>query len=259
MMELKANNITLKYDKNIIINNQSFSFIPGKINAIIGRNGSGKTTIFKAITRQLHINNGSINLDSLNVNTFKNKTFAQNISILFQENFAPNDLTVEKLVSYGRFPYLNLFQELSFKDLEIIKKSMIITNTLDLKDKKINELSSGQKQLVWIAMLLAQDTEIMLFDEPNTFLDLKNQFQIMNCLEKINKSLNKTIIIILHDLNLVSQYADYIFMIKNNKIKYHGFREDVLNEQNIKDVFNIDVKIIKNEETMLICPIKNKY
>lgn len=254
-MKIKLNNLTLKYDDETIIENQSITFEKGKINAIIGQNGSGKTTIFKSLCKHLNPVKGNITINDLNITKIKNKEFAKTISILFQENIAPNDITVEKLVSYGRFPHLNIFSELSDKDKNIIENSLKITGIENIKHKKLDELSSGQKQMVWISMLLAQETNVILLDEPTTYLDLKNQFQIMNCIKKINEKLNKTIILILHDINLVSLYSDYIFMLKNKKIKYNGKTNEILTKETIKDIFEINVSIYKENNKTLIIPI----
>lgn len=254
-MKIELKNLTLGYDKNIIINDQSLEFIDGKINAIIGKNGCGKSTLFKALSKQLKPINGKLFLNDLNITKINHKDFVKNISILFQENVAPNDITVRKLISYGRFPYIGIFSELSENDNKIIDESIDILDLKKLENYKLNELSSGQKQMVWLAMLLAQDTKIILLDEPTTYLDLKNQFQIMNCIQRINKELNKTIILILHDINLVSMYADYVYMLKDKQIKYYGKTNDILTKNNIKDIFDINVSIFKDNNKTLICPI----
>lgn len=256
-MILSAKNISLKYDKEIIIDNESFEIKKGKINVFLGKNGCGKSTLFKSLCKQLNPYLGNIFLNDKNINKIKNKDFAKITSILFQENVAPNDLTVKELVSYGRFPHIGLYSDLSNDDKKIIEDSLTLTNTKQFENRSITELSSGQRQLVWIAMLLSQNTNIMFFDEPTTYLDLKNQYEIMNCIEKINKELNKTIVIILHDINLAIQYADYIFMMKNGKIKYFGNVEDIITKENIKDIFDINVSIIKNKGQTFICPLKN--
>ena len=256
-MNFLAKNISVKYDKDIIIDNQSFDIQIGKINVFLGKNGCGKSTLFKSLCKQLKVFDGYILLNESNINYIKNKEFAKLISILFQENTAPNDLTVKELVSYGRFPYMNLYSNLSKQDEEVIDNAMQLTGIEEFKDKLINELSAGQKQLVWISMLLAQDSEIMFFDEPTTFLDLKNQYEIMNCIEKINRELGKTIIIILHDINLAVQYGDYIFMMKDGKIKYSGSIDEVITIDHIKDIYDLNVKILKEKGQTFICPCKN--
>lgn len=253
-MNLIGKNLTLKYDKNIIIENESFEIQENKINVILGPNGSGKTTLFKSLCKQLIPSSGNILLNDKNISKYKNKDFAKIISILFQENIAPNDLTVKELISYGRFAHIGLFSDLNKEDNKIIEGAMNLTNTKQFENKLINELSSGQKQLVWTAMLITQDSKYMFLDEPTTYLDLKNQFEIMNCIKRINKELNKTIILILHDINLAAQYADYIFMLKDKKIKYKGLPIEVLSEDNIKDIYDINVKIIKEDKNILICP-----
>lgn len=253
-MSLISKNITLKYDKSVIIDNESFEIQENKINVILGQNGSGKTTLFKSLCKQLIPSSGNIIANDKNILKFNNKEFAKLIGILFQENIAPNDLTVKELISYGRFAHISLFSDLNDNDNKIIENAMKLTNTKQFENKLINELSSGQKQLVWIAMLITQNSKYLLLDEPTTYLDLKNQFEIMNCIKKINKELNKTIILILHDINLAAQYADYIFMLKDKKIKYKGLPSEILTEDYIKEIFDINVKILKENKNILICP-----
>lgn len=256
-MILSAKNISIKYDKEIIIDDESFEIKKGKINVFLGKNGCGKSTLFKSLCKQLNPYSGNIFLNDKNINKIKNKDFAKITSILFQENIAPNDLTVKELVSYGRFPHIGLYSDLNNNDKKIIEESLTLTNTKQFENRSVTELSSGQRQLVWIAMLLTQNTNIIFFDEPTTYLDLKNQYEVMNCIEKINKELNKTVIIILHDINLAIQYADYIFMMKNGKIKYSGTIDEVITTNNIKDIFDINVSIIKDKGQTFICPLKN--
>lgn len=258
-MSLEAKNISLKYDKmsKYIIDNESINFKIGKINIILGQNGCGKSTLFKAFSRHLKPSNGSILLNNKNINDLPIKTFSKEISILFQENKSNLDLTTREILEISRYGSLSFFEDLSEKDDEIIENAMLITNTKKFEHEPIKNLSSGQRQLIWIAMLISQNSDIIFFDEPTTYLDLKNQYEVMNCIEKINKELNKTVIIILHDINLAIQYADYIFMMKNGKIKYSGTIDEVITTNNIKDIFDINVSIIKNKGQTFICPLKN--
>lgn len=220
----------------------------------LGQMAVGKSTLFKSFAKQLKPFEGDILLDNKSIYNFSNKEYSKNVGILFQEQKQSIHLTVKEILNISRYSYLNLFDQLSKNDEEKIDKAMNLTNTYQFKDKIIDELSSGQKQLVWIAMLIAQDSKYMFLDEPTTYLDLKNQFEIMNCIKRINKELNKTIILILHDINLAAQYADYIFMLKDKKIKYKGLPIEILSEGHIKDIYDINVKIIKEDKNILICP-----
>lgn len=251
---MKAENISIKYDKNIIIKNQSFELMKNKINIFIGENGCGKSTLFKSLSKQLNPFEGKIKFENINIKQIKQKEFAKKVGIMFQENSIPNDITVKELVSYGRFAHINLFSDLKEEDNKIINDSINICGLKKLENNYVNELSSGQRQLVWIAMLISQNSEYMFLDEPTTYLDLKNQFEIMNCIKKINKELNKTIVLILHDINLAAQYADYIFMMKNGEIKYKGLPSEILTENHIKEIFNVNVKITKENNKIFICP-----
>lgn len=192
-----------------------------------------------------------------NINLFNIKEFSKKVGIIFQENITPN-ISVRQLVSYGRFTYVGLFSNLTSDDNKKIEKALEITNTKCFENMKINELSSGQKQLVWIALLISQDVKYLFLDEPTTFLDLKHQFEILDCLVKLNKFENKTIIMILHDINLAVQYADNIIIMKSGKIIDHGDPKKIITQDMINEVFEINAKIINNGDDIFCFPLK-KY
>ena len=252
---MNCSNITLKYNKNkTILENISLNIQENKINVILGQNGSGKTTLFNSLCRQLLPTSGEITINDKKISKYSNREFAHLVGILFQENIAPSDLTAKELISYGKFAQTKMFSTSTIDEGDPdVEKAMELTNTKQFENQYISELSSGQRQLVWIAMLIVQNSKYILLDEPTTYLDLKNQFEIMNCIKRINQGLKKTVIIILHDLNLTFQYADYVFMLKDKKIKYFGKTKEILTPENIKDIFEVNVKIIEN----LICLINN--
>lgn len=255
-MTILADKITSGYDKKIIIDNQTIEISEGKINIIVGPNGCGKSTLFKSLCRQLHLFSGKVFLNAIDVQGITNKEFAKNVGILFQENQLPHDITVRELVSYGRFAQTGLFSSFSEKDENVIENAMAITNVKQFENKEVNSLSSGQRQLVWIAMLVAQEAKYLFLDEPTTYLDLKNQFEILNCLVKLNKEQNKTIIMILHDINIAVQYADIIFVMNDGKIITSGAVENVITEEMLKNIFDINVKIIKEDNKIYCIPHK---
>lgn len=216
----------------------------------------GKSTLFKSLCKQLKIKSGNIIIDENSISSFNNKQFANKAGVLFQENISPN-INVKQLVSYGRFSHIGIFSNLNNNDYEIINKALKITGTKKFENLHVNELSSGQRQLVWIALLVAQDVKYLFLDEPTTYLDLKHQYEILDCLVKLNKEENKTIVMILHDINQAIQYADNIIVMKDGKIIKSGVPKKIITSKLVKDVFEINANIIKNKGHIYICPLKN--
>lgn len=255
-MTIYADKISSGYDKWPVINKQSLIIDDGKINIIIGKNGCGKSTLLKSLCRQLHLSSGSVKINGININAIVTKELAKMIGVLFQENKVPQEMTVRELVSYGRFAQVGLFAKLDKNDDDIIDRSMRITGTMQFADREVAALSSGQRQLVWIALLLAQEATHLFLDEPTTYLDLENQFAILNCLVKINREEKKTIVMVLHDLNLAAQYADTLIVMKKGEIVLSGSPVDILTTDLIKDVFCINADVKKQDGRMLCIPIR---
>lgn len=255
-MSISANKLYAGYNKKYIINNQEIDIDEGKINIFIGPNGSGKSTIFNALCKQLSYLNGNIFIDDENIDNICIKKLAAKIGILFQENTIPSDITVYDLISYGRFAHIKIFDKFSDNDKNIIKNAMKLTNIEQFQNKQVCELSSGQRQLVWIAMLITQEAKYLFLDEPTTYLDLFNQFEILNCLNILNKNYNKTIIMILHDVNLALQYADKIFIIKDGKLIISGSPQKIITSKLLQDTFNVSFDIVKKLNKMYCIPKK---
>ncbi len=257
-MTILAKNITVGYDSDKdILKNETIEIEAEKINVIIGKNGCGKSTLLKTLSRQLQPKLGNVFLNGLNVNAITRKGFAQLVGILFQENHIPHELTVKELVSYGRFAQIGIFSKLTDNDESKINEAMRMTNTFQYADMSVNSLSSGQRQLVWIAMLIAQEADYIFLDEPTTYLDMSNQFDILNCLKRLNKDDRKTIIMILHDINIAFQFADKLIIMKDGHVEKQGTVEEIANDEALlKDVFNVNLKIIKENENYYCIPIK---
>lgn len=242
-MEIK--NVTFKYDKNLILDDISFSIPKGKITTILGSNGCGKSTLIKIMSKNLKCNIGQVLLDGQNINNIKLKDFAKKVAIIHQENNAPHDLKVKELILYGRYPYKPLFKSMSKEDYEIVDDVMLMTDVYRFKDYFIRDLSGGQRQRVFLAMTLAQKTQILFLDEPTTYLDVKYQIQILDIVKKLNREDGLTIVMILHDINQAIKYSDEIIALKNGKIFAQGKTKDVVQKDTIKSIFNIDVEIIE--------------
>lgn len=246
---IKIKNLCCSFAEKEILHNISIDFSKAGFYSIIGPNGSGKTTLLKNIASSLPPNKNTVFIDNIDVLKFKNKALAKKLSIVPQNTNLDFEFSVLDIVLMGRNPYLSRFQDESKEDYNIAKEAMKMTSTWQLKDKCISELSGGEQQRVIIARALAQDTDIMLLDEPISHLDIHHQVEILDTIKFISKKV--TIIAVLHDLNLAAQYSDCMILIDKGSIIAIGTPEEVLSEENIKKVYNINLCIIKN-------PITNK-
>ncbi|HHG8193393.1 ferric enterobactin transport ATP-binding protein FepC [Streptococcus pneumoniae] len=257
MKGLWSNNLTCGYDEKIILENINIKIPEEKISVIIGSNGCGKSTLIKTLSRLIKPLEGEVLLDNKSINSYKEKDLAKHIAILPQSPIIPESITVADLVSRGRFPYRKPFKSLGKDDLEIINRSMVKANVEDLANNLVEELSGGQRQRVWIALALAQDTSILFLDEPTTYLDISYQIELLDLLTDLNQKYKTTICMILHDINLTARYADYLFAIKEGKLVAEGKPEDILNDKLVKDIFNLEAKIIRDpiSNSPLMIPI----
>ncbi|MFZ2643595.1 MAG: ABC transporter ATP-binding protein [Verrucomicrobiia bacterium] len=231
-----------------VLDDVSLHIPPGKITAFIGPNGSGKSTLLKTLARQLPPEKGRVLLNGQNITALTPRQLAQRLGILFQENIAPADLTVEGLAYHGRYPHRRLFEALTPEDRNAVEEALRLTGITPLRQRKLSHLSSGQKQLAWIAMLLAQEPHYLFLDEPTTFLDLSHQFDVMDCLCRLNRQLGKTLVLVVHDLNLAARYADHILALRDGRIADAGSPADVLTLDTLRRVFDVETRIVCDEE-----------
>lgn len=260
MNRLEANSINLSYGNTTIINDLDIKIPKGEVTILIGANGSGKSTLLRALARLMKPDNGQIILDGENIFNLPTKEVAKNLSILPQNPNAPEGMTVFQLVKQGRYPYQSLFQQWSKEDEKIVNKALQETSMVELKDRTVDSLSGGQRQRAWIAMTLAQNTEIILLDEPTTYLDLAHQVEILDLLDELNKNEDRTIVMVLHDLNLAFRYADYIVAIRDKEIYAEGKPYEVVTPDMVRNVFGMKCRIINDpvSDTPLCVPIGNK-
>ena len=238
-------NLKFAYDQDLVIKGIDLTLHMGCITTLIGANGCGKSTLFNLLTKNLKPKEGTISLQNQNISTIKLRDFAQKVAIVHQYNTAPSDITVEKLIAYGRTPYQKFGRSQSSEiDEEKIQWAMEITHTLKHKDKLVSELSGGQKQRVWIAMALAQDTKILFLDEPTTYLDIRYQLQILKLIRTLNREYGITIIMVLHDINQSLYYSDEIIAMKEGKIVAQGLPEKIISKELVKDIYDVDLNII---------------
>jgi iron complex transport system ATP-binding protein len=245
MSILSANNLTLGYGDYIVLKDINLKIPKNKITILVGSNGCGKSTLLKTMARLLKPKSGKVMLGDLSIFEKSSKEIAKELAILTQTPSAPDDLTIFNLVKQGRYPYQKWFSQWSREDEKVIDYALEKTGLLDIKHKKISNLSGGQKQRVWIAMTLAQQTDIILLDEPTNHLDIKYKIEVLDLLKNLNKQEQRTIVIVLHDINLAARYADNIAAIKDGKVYAEGTPNAIITEKLIKEVFDINSMIIE--------------
>ncbi len=257
---LTARKLTLAYDGRAIIDTLDIAIPLGKITVLVGPNGCGKSTLLKGLGRLLKPKSGIVYLDSTSIFKLPTKVVAQQMGLLPQGPSAPEGLTVKELVAQGRYPYQGWLQQWSKEDEQQVEAAIAITALQDLSERPVDSLSGGQRQRAWIAMTLAQNTQILLLDEPTTFLDLAHQIEVLDLLYDLNQQEGRTIVIVLHELNQACRYADHLVAMKSGKIYAQGRPNQVMSETLVKEVFGLDCKIIDDPVagTPLCIPIGRK-
>lgn len=257
---LEAKQLTLAYDSTTIVRNLNLGIPAGKTTVLVGANGCGKSTLLRGLAKLLKPKSGIVYLDGKDISRLKAKNVAKKLGMLPQSPTAPEGLTVQDLVAMGRYPYQNWMQQWSKEDEEKVAEALEITTTTELADRSLDSLSGGQRQRAWIAMVLAQDTDILLLDEPTTFLDLSHQVELLDLLDELQESQGKTIVMILHDLNLSCRYADYLVAVQQGKVYATGTPKQVMTEEMVRDVFNLECHIVADPlaNTPMCIPIGRK-
>ena len=248
---IQAEGIEYKVQDKTILSNIDFGIKEGTLTSIVGMNGSGKTTLLKLISNTIKPTKGKIRVHDKNVNSYSIKELAQHISFVFQTNDTSFDFSAQQIVLMGRMPYQKLLDRDKQEDFLIVEKAMKKTNTWHLRNRLINTLSGGERQRVFIARSLAQQTSIMLLDEPVANLDLKHQLEIMNLLKNIQKQQNTTILIVLHDLSLALKYSDNVLALKDGQMQFLDSAKTVLTSPNISSLFEINAKIVENNNIIV--------
>ena len=249
MTRLYTERLNIGYNEQLIVKDLNVEIPDRKITTIIGSNGCGKSTLLKAITRIISHQSGEVVLDGKSISSVNTKALAQKMAILPQSPESASGLTVGELVSYGRFPYQKGFGRLTKKDYEVIDWALEVTGTFEFKYRPVDSLSGGQRQRVWIAMALAQETEIIFLDEPTTYLDMAHQLEVLELLQKLNIEQERTIVMVLHDLNQAARFADYMIAMKDGRIIKAGNCEEVITPDVLRKVFQIDALISRDPRT----------
>jgi iron complex transport system ATP-binding protein len=243
---LELRNLTCGYGSKVILKDIVFKVADKELAGVIGPNGSGKTTLLRAVTRVIKPRQGAVLLEGMNIWRMKFKELARKIAVVPQ-SFEGTDMSVEDFVLLGRIPHLKRLQFFESKDdLEIAERCMKLTDTFKLKDRLMSEMSGGEKQLVLIARALAQEPRLILLDEPTAHLDITHQVGILDLIKKLNRELGLTVIMVLHDLNLASEYCQRLILINEGRIHKTGQPEEVLNYSIIEEVYKTVVVVEKN-------------
>jgi iron complex transport system ATP-binding protein len=249
MVSLSTEKLNIGYGEKTIVEDLDLHIEEGKITTIIGANGCGKSTTLKALARIHAAKSGNIYLDGKLIHKIPTKEIAKKMAILPQGPEAPNGLTVFELISYGRSPHQKGFGRLSDKDRKVIHWSLEVTGLASLAQKSVDALSGGQRQRAWIAMAIAQQTDLLLLDEPTTYLDMAHQLEVLQLLEKLNKEEKRTIVMVIHDLNHAARFSHQMVALQEGKIVKEGTPFEVMTHDVLREVFQIDAEVVQDPRT----------
>jgi iron complex transport system ATP-binding protein len=243
---LVAERLTLGYGDRAVIESLDLIVPPAEVTAIVGANACGKSTLLRSLSRLLAPRDGRVVLDGREVHRMPAKELARTLGLLPQSPVAPDGITVLDLVSRGRHPHQGIFSRWKTEDDTAVAAALEATRTTGLADRAVDELSGGQRQRVWIAMALAQQTDLLLLDEPTTFLDANHQIDVLDLLTDLNHTRGTTIVMVLHDLNLAARYADHLIALADGRLHACGTPAEVLTEETVRTVFDLDSRIIED-------------
>jgi len=254
MSRLEALEVDAGYAQTNILEGVDLTVPDGKVTILIGPNGCGKSTLLKTMARILPPSRGHVLLDGKDIHHLNTRTVAAKLGLLPQGPTAPEGLTVRELVAQGRFPHQSLLRQWTRADEDAVNGAMSIAGIGEFADRAVDTLSGGQRQRCWVAMVLAQETELILLDEPTTFLDLKVQVDLMDLLTGLAHERGRTLVVVLHELSLAAAYADYLVMMKAGHIVSAGAPDDIFTAERLKDVFGLDASVLRDPASgRLVC------
>ncbi|WP_395399928.1 ABC transporter ATP-binding protein [Arthrobacter sp. UC242_113] len=257
MAVLQARDLTLQYDQRRVVENLTAEIPEGQMTMIVGANACGKSTLLRGLSRLLKPAGGTVTLDGKDIHSRPARELARTLGLLPQHPTAPDGITVRDLVGRGRYPHQGFFRSWSEKDDAAVQRALEATETLELAGRNVDELSGGQRQRVWIAMALAQETDVLLLDEPTTYLDLAHQVEVLDLVTDLNRQRGTTVAIVLHDLNLAARYADHVIALKAGQIVAEGASSSVITEELVRSVFGLESRVVPDpvSGTPLIIPL----
>ncbi|MFD9866640.1 ABC transporter ATP-binding protein [Streptomyces niveus] len=246
---LAARELTLAYDDRTVVHDLELAVPDGRVSVIVGPNACGKSTTLRALGRLLKPKSGSVLLDGAELASIPTRRIAQSIGLLPQSPVAPEAITVADLVSRGRQPHQRWWQQWSEEDERAVTDAMARTDVTELAERSVDELSGGQRQRVWIAMALAQETDLLLLDEPTTFLDIAHQVEVLDLVRRLNHEQGRTVVIVLHDLNQAARYADHLVAMKEGRIVAEGAPGEVVTAELVREVFGLESVVVPDPVT----------
>jgi iron complex transport system ATP-binding protein len=248
-MPLSAHHLTLGYGRDHVVEALDLAVAPGRVTALVGANASGKSTLLRALGRLLRPRSGGVLLDGQAIVGLSTREVARRMAILPQAPPPPDSLTVRQLVAQGRYPYQRMLGRRTADDDQAIAAALASTGIEHLADRPLDELSGGQRQHAWIALTLAQETDVLLLDEPTTYLDMAHQVEVLDLLDELNRRDGRTIVMVLHDLNQAARYADELVALRGGRIVASGPPGKVVTEEMVQDVFGLEVRILEDPLT----------
>jgi iron complex transport system ATP-binding protein len=249
MTALDAREVVLSYGDTVVLDRLSLRVTPARTTALVGANASGKSTLLRGLARLLRPRAGAVLLDGREIASMRTRDVARRMAILPQDPTVPEGLTVRQLVAQGRFPHHRPMRRWSPDDEHAVGRALAMTAMTELSHRPLDELSGGQRQHAWIAMALAQQTEVLLLDEPTTYLDIAHQVAVLELLSELNRREGSTIVMVLHDLNQAARYADEILALRHGRVVACGPPAEVVTEEIVREVFDVEVRIIEDPVT----------
>jgi len=254
---LAVEGATIGYDDRVVVADLTLEIPAGKITTIVGANACGKSTLLRAMARLLRVRAGRVLLDGAAIDTLPSRDVATVLGLLPQTPISPEGIAVADLVGRGRYPHQGWFRRWTPQDDEAVEEALRATDILDLADRAVDELSGGQRQRVWIAMALAQQTDVLLLDEPTTFLDVAHQVEVLDLLTDLNRTRGTTIVMVLHDLNLAARYTDHLVALREGRLVAQGAPRDVVTPELVAEVFGMTAQVVPDpvSGTPLVVPV----
>ena len=248
---LRAEALVLGYDERVVVDGLDLTVPPGEVTVVVGANACGKSTLLRGLARLLAPQGGAVLLDGRDLHATPTRALARRLGLLPQSPIAPEGITVGDLVARGRTPHSRWWQQWSPEDEDAVQQAMAATGVADLADRSVDELSGVQRQRVWLAMALAQQTEVLLLDEPTTYLDLAHQVAVLELVAELHRTAGRTVVMVLHDLNHAARYAGHLVAMKDGQVVAAGPPTEILTEQLVQDVFGLPVAVVA-------CPVSGR-
>lgn len=253
---VSVEHLSFSYGNGPVLRDLSVEIRGGVITTLLGANGCGKSTLLQLMTKNLRPGTGTIHLEGTDLDQISLKEFAKRVAIVHQKNTAPEDLTVERLVSYGRLPYSSIFRAgLDGENREQVERALALTDLTALRGRQIGTLSGGQRQRAFIAMALAQNTKLLFLDEPTTFLDVRYQVEILRLVERLNREQGMTIVMVLHDINQALTYSDEVIGLCGGRVALQGAPEEVITSESIRALYGIELPVCRAEGRLCVMAV----